>query len=128
MELFLFSSLLNRKSIQDYHNVLSFDYAAALQRLQQFSDAAKLEFSRYQRVILFNGAKFLQSRVDIRWSPSSPFVCFFNGGESRINPRGNDEGSSSSSNQETSKRNTLSGRRWTNVILAINVMYVFHSL
>ncbi|CAA7033407.1 unnamed protein product [Microthlaspi erraticum] len=113
-----------RSSLQE--RLLSFDYAA-LQKLQEFSDAAKTEFSRYQRVILFNGANFLQSRVDIRVSPPSSFVCFFNGGESRINPRGGgDEGSSSSSsNQETSKRNSLSGRRWTNVLLAINViMYI----
>nr|VDD26306.1 unnamed protein product [Brassica oleracea] len=39
-----------------------------------------------------------------------------------IGPRG-EEGSSS--NQETSKRNTSSGRRWTNVLLAVNVrMYI----
>lgn len=77
-----------------------------------------MEFARFQRVILFNGANFLKSRVDIRLSPSSSFVCFFNGGESRINPRGGEQGS------ETSKRNTVNGRRWTNVLLAINVMYV----
>ncbi|WZZ86193.1 hypothetical protein YC2023_114772 [Brassica napus] len=42
--------------------------------------------------------------------------------QSRIGPRG-EEGSSS--NQETSKRNTSSGRRWTNVLLAVNVrMYI----
>ncbi|KAL0644229.1 hypothetical protein Bca4012_042519 [Brassica carinata] len=42
--------------------------------------------------------------------------------KSRIGPRG-EEGSSS--NQETSKRNTSSGRRWTNVLLAVNVrMYI----
>ncbi|KAG5377233.1 hypothetical protein IGI04_041829 [Brassica rapa subsp. trilocularis] len=35
-----------------------------------------------------------------------------------IGPRG-EEGSSS--NQETSKRNTSSGRRWTNVLLAVNI-------
>ncbi|KAL0747819.1 hypothetical protein Bca101_029821 [Brassica carinata] len=40
----------------------------------------------------------------------------------RLSPRG-EEGSSS--NQETSKRNTSSGRRWTNVLLAVNVrMYI----
>ncbi|CAF2094492.1 unnamed protein product [Brassica napus] len=39
-----------------------------------------------------------------------------------IGPRG-EEGSSS--NQKTSKRNTGSGRRWTNVLLAVNViMYI----
>ncbi|KAL0748066.1 hypothetical protein Bca101_030068 [Brassica carinata] len=39
-----------------------------------------------------------------------------------LSPRG-EEGSSS--NQETSKRNTSSGRRWTNVLLAVNVrMYI----
>ncbi|CAN6823874.1 unnamed protein product [Brassica oleracea] len=90
-------------------------------KLQQVSDAARTELSR--RVVLFNSANFLHSRDDIRSSLLS--VCFFNGGgESRIDPRG-DEGSSSSSNQETSKRNTSSGRRWTNVLLAVNViMYI----
>lgn len=96
-----------------------------IQKLQHFSEAARTEFARYQRVIIFNGANFLKSRVDIRLSPSSPFVCLFNGGESRINPRGGEEGSS---NPEISKRNTLNGRRWTNVLLAINVVYVFSSL
>ncbi|KAF3512364.1 hypothetical protein F2Q69_00008013 [Brassica cretica] len=92
-----------------------------LQKLQQVSDAARTELST--RVVLFNSANFLHSRDDIRSSLLS--VCFFNGGgESRIDPRG-DEGSSSSSNQETSKRNTSSGRRWTNVLLAVNViMYI----
>jgi membrane associated rhomboid family serine protease len=81
-----------------------------------------MKFARYQRVFVFNGANFLKSRVDIRLSQSSPFVCFFNGGESRLNPRGGEEGSS---NPETSKRNTVNGRRWTNVLLAINViMYI----
>nr|VDC96674.1 unnamed protein product [Brassica rapa] len=37
-----------------------------------------------------------------------------------IGPRG-EEGSSS--NQETSKRNTSSGRRWTNVLLAVNNVF-----
>ncbi|KAH0857572.1 hypothetical protein HID58_085833 [Brassica napus] len=47
-------------------------------------------------------------------------VVVFN--RAKIGPRG-EEGSSS--NQETSKRNTSSGRRWTNVLLAVNVrMYI----
>ncbi|KAL1188222.1 RHOMBOID-like protein 10 [Cardamine amara subsp. amara] len=104
------------------HLRLRFHLRSSLERLQQFSDAARMEFSRYQRVILFNGAGFLKSRVDVGLSPSSSSMCFFNGGESRIDPKGSDD---QSSNQETSKRNTRNGRRWTNVLLAINViMYI----
>ncbi|ESQ34205.1 hypothetical protein EUTSA_v10008135mg [Eutrema salsugineum] len=124
----VFRGFATAASVHACHHVrrqlrLDFHLRSSLQKLQQFSDAARMEFSRYQRVILFNGANFLQSRANIRLSPSSSsFICFFNGGESRIDPRG-EEGSSS--NQETSKRNTFNGRRWTNVLLAINViMYI----
>ncbi|KAL0698854.1 hypothetical protein Bca4012_054976 [Brassica carinata] len=98
------------------HLRLGFHIRSSLQKLQQVSDAARTEFSR--SVVLFNRANFLHSRDDdIR---SSLSVCFFDGGgESRIDHRG--EEGSSSSNQETSKRNTSSGRRWTNVLLAVNV-------
>ncbi|KAH0916062.1 hypothetical protein HID58_030508, partial [Brassica napus] len=105
-----------------YTRAIIFAVTSALAyKLQQVSDAARTELSR--RVVLFNSANFLHSRDDIRSSLLS--ICFFNGGgESRIDPRG-EEGSSSSSNQETSKRNTSSGRRWTNVLLAVNViMYI----
>ncbi|CAH8349813.1 unnamed protein product [Eruca vesicaria subsp. sativa] len=97
------------------HLRLGFHIRSSLQKLQKVSDAARTEFSR--RVVLFNEANFLNSRGDIR---SSLSVCFFNGGESRIGEEG-----SSSSKQEASKRNTSNGRRWTNVLLAINViMYI----
>ncbi|VVB15067.1 unnamed protein product [Arabis nemorensis] len=124
-----FRGFVTAASVHACHHVrrhlrLGFHLRSSLERLRQFSDAARMDLSRYhQRAILSNGAKFLQTRVDIQSSPSLSFICFFNGGESRIDPRGGDEGSSS--NQEISKRNTRSGRRWTNVLLAINViMYV----
>ncbi|EOA39109.1 hypothetical protein CARUB_v10011881mg [Capsella rubella] len=122
-----FRGLATVASVHACHHVtrhfrLSSHLRSSLQRLQLFSDAARMEFARYRRVILLNGSSFVKSRVDIRMSPSSSFVCFFNGGGSRINPRGGEEGSSV---PETSKRNTVNGRRWTNVLLAINViMYI----
>ncbi|XP_010460401.1 PREDICTED: RHOMBOID-like protein 10, chloroplastic [Camelina sativa] len=105
------------------HLRLSSHLRSSLQKLQLLSEAARMEFARYQRVILFNGENLLKSRVKL--SPSSSFVCFFNGGESRINnPRGGGE-EGSSNHKETSKRSTVNGRRWTNVLLAINViMYI----
>lgn len=105
------------------HLRLGFHIRSSLQKLQQVSDAARTELSR--RVVLFNGASFLRSRNDDSRS-SLLSLCFFSGGgESRIDPRGEEGSSSSSSNQETSKRNTSSGRRWTNVLLAVNViMYI----
>ncbi|KAF8097266.1 hypothetical protein N665_0292s0044 [Sinapis alba] len=102
------------------HLRLGFHISSSLQKLQQVSDAARTEFSR--RVVLFNRANFLHSRDDIR---SSLSVCFFNGGESRIDPRGEEEGSSSSNEETSKRRNASSGRRWTSVLLAINViMYI----
>ncbi|KAL0704472.1 hypothetical protein Bca4012_070897 [Brassica carinata] len=75
-------------------SALPFSSFAILIILLQVYETARTEFSR--RVVVFNRAKFLHSRDDIRSSLS-----------------------------ETSKRNTSSGRRWTNVLLAVNVrMYI----
>ncbi|KAL0791758.1 hypothetical protein Bca101_008004 [Brassica carinata] len=76
------------------HLRLGFHIRSSLQIMLQVYETARTEFSR--RVVVFNRAKFLHSRDDIRSSLS-----------------------------ETSKRNTSSGRRWTNVLLAVNVrMYI----
>ncbi|CAN8291373.1 unnamed protein product [Cochlearia groenlandica] len=106
------------------HLRLGFHLRSSLEKLHKFSDDARMEFARYQRVLMFNGANFMKYRA-----PSSSYICFFNGGDSSLGPRGEEgssSSSSSSSSQESSKRNILDGRRrWTNVLLAINViMYV----
>lgn len=57
---------------------------------------------------------------DVVCSSCSSYLCFFNGGEQR-KYFGN-EGNSGSSKMDTSRRNSFNTRKWTNILLAINVL------
>ncbi|XP_030539375.1 RHOMBOID-like protein 10, chloroplastic isoform X2 [Rhodamnia argentea] len=67
----------------------------------------------YERALSFNGIEFLQLSKDAFSSTCSSFFHFSDGREGRT------DGASSS---EIFRRKSPSGRHWTNVILAINIL------
>ncbi|XP_010531971.1 PREDICTED: RHOMBOID-like protein 10, chloroplastic [Tarenaya hassleriana] len=101
---------------------LGFVLRSSLKKLHHLSEVACLKALGRQSVFQCNGTDFLNTRVSsILLSPNSLSVCFSNGRESRIGPI-DEEGPS---NHDTSRRNSRNRRRWTDVLLAINIlMYI----
>ncbi|KAJ4964281.1 hypothetical protein NE237_024220 [Protea cynaroides] len=69
------------------------------------------------RAFLFKGMNFIQSSKDAFPATCASCLCFFGGNNSN-----KDFGGKEKSYLESSSRNSLNGRKWTNILLAINVL------
>ncbi|KDP38882.1 hypothetical protein JCGZ_05039 [Jatropha curcas] len=86
-------------------------------RLSHLNCVPKLKDIWSEKASQLNGIDFLQIPNDIFASTCSYWSYFFNGGEA-----GKGRGIEGLSQPETSSRNSFNGRKWTNILLAVNVL------
>ncbi|XP_042496185.1 RHOMBOID-like protein 10, chloroplastic isoform X1 [Macadamia integrifolia] len=85
--------------------------------LSNFDNLLQFKDVWHERAFLFKGTDFLQSSKDAFSATCTSCLCFFGGKNSNT-----DFGGKGKSYLESSSRNSLNGRKWTNIILAINVL------
>ncbi|XP_057977889.1 RHOMBOID-like protein 10, chloroplastic [Malania oleifera] len=110
---------LVRRSITDYHHhhhlQLSRLLCSSFEKIWHLYDVPELKDIWHKRALQFKGINFPLSN-DSFSSACSLFLCFFNGEETTESSR--DEAPSF----KTTSKNLFDGRRWTNILLAINVL------
>ncbi|XP_021625627.1 RHOMBOID-like protein 10, chloroplastic isoform X2 [Manihot esculenta] len=95
---------------------LGFLLHSSFKKLSHLCNVPRLKELWCEKASQFKGINFFELSNDFLASTCSPCLFFFNGGETGRG-RGID-GSLSG----TSRRNSFDGRKWTNVLLAINVL------
>ncbi|XWS55224.1 hypothetical protein CRYUN_Cryun10bG0156600 [Craigia yunnanensis] len=93
---------------------------SSFKKLSHLCNVPRLKYVWSETTSNFMGIDIFQFTNDALTSSCSSYLCFFNGEEKR-KEFGN-EGSSRSSKMETSWRNSFNRRKWTNILLAINVL------
>ncbi len=89
------------------------------QKLSRLDHVPRLKDVWCEKALQFKGFNFLQLSKDTMTSTYSTCLCFFNGGETR-----KDFGNDRPPHSNISTRNSFNGRRWTNMLLAVNVLWV----
>ncbi|KAF7803641.1 RHOMBOID-like protein 10, chloroplastic isoform X1 [Senna tora] len=109
-----FTHLLRRRVA--YHFRLGILLQSCFKRLPPLNHVIRLKDVWCERALQLKEINFLQLSYDVSTSFSTGF-SFFNGGEHRAR-LGND----GMSNSKMSNRNPLSRRKWTNILLAANIL------
>ncbi|TYI44068.1 hypothetical protein ES332_A01G211100v1 [Gossypium tomentosum] len=99
---------------------LGFHLRSSFKKLCHLCNVPRLNHVWSETISNFMGIGNFRFANDVVWSSCSSYFCFFNGGEQR-KYFGN-EGNSGSSKMGTSRRNSFNTRKWTNILLAINVL------
>ncbi|XP_017618948.1 RHOMBOID-like protein 10, chloroplastic [Gossypium arboreum] len=99
---------------------LGFHLRSSFKKLCHLCNVPRLNHVWSETISNFMGIGNFRFANDVVCSSCSSYFCFFNGGEQR-KYFGN-EGNSGSSKMDTSRRNSFNTRKWTNILLAINVL------
>eukprot|EP00257_Ricinus_communis_P027843 XP_025015257.1 RHOMBOID-like protein 10, chloroplastic isoform X1 [Ricinus communis] len=87
------------------------------QKLSHLCHVPRLKDIWCRKASQFKGIDFLQISNDVLASTTSHCLSFFNGGET-----GKGHGIQGAPYSEASKSNSFNGRKWTNILLAINIL------
>ena len=89
------------------------------QKLSRLGHVPRLKDVWCEKDLQFKEFNFLQLSKDTLTATYSTCSSFFNGGETR-----KDFGNDRAFHSKISSRNSFNGRRWTNILLAVNVLWV----
>ncbi|GMY39194.1 RHOMBOID-like protein 10, chloroplastic isoform X2 [Fagus crenata] len=100
-----------------HHLRLASLFHSCFKKLSRLDHVPRLKDVWCEKALQFKGFNFLQLSKDTMTSTYSTCLCFFNGGETR-----KDFGNDRPPHSNISTRNSFNGRRWTNMLLAVNVL------
>ncbi|GLT85941.1 hypothetical protein SLE2022_041090 [Rubroshorea leprosula] len=100
-----------------HHLRLGFLFQSSLKKISHLYNVPRLKDEWYERTFCFKGIDLFQFTSDSLAPSCSSGLYFFNGEQKR-----NDNGNEGRSNLETSRGMNFNGRKWTNILLGINVL------